>query len=317
MKNADRLLAQILPDIAQEHDIVCIELADHWVFRLQKQARSCFIYGYHFDINPAAATLLVQDKYAAAQALLHAGVPTVPYQRFVRPDLAALLEMPASWQAMRQCFDAYRQDVICKANLGSGGQNVFRARSPEELEQAVHQIFRGGRSLCLSPYLEIQQEYRVVMHGADTLLVYRKLRPEVTGDGQNTLYALMLDQLGADVQPDAALDLHEIPAQGERVLVNWRHNLGLGSRAEQVYESELQEQLSGLARQALQVLGLQLASVDMVLSSAGLQVLEVNAGIMLERFGLQGPAEYEQVRAIYTRLVLHLLAAADKPLQRA
>lgn len=313
MKNADRLLAQMLPDIAQEHHIDCIPLAEHWVFRLQKQARTCFVYGYHFDINAAAASLLVQDKYAAAQALLQAGLPVVPHQRFVRPDLAALLEMSANWRAMLECFSTYRQDVICKANLGSGGQNVFRARSLEELEYAVHQVFRGSRSLCLSPYLEIQQEYRVVMHGSDTLLVYRKQRPEVTGDGQSALYALIIEQLGPEVQPDLALDLHAVPARGEKILVNWRHNLGLGSRAERVSDPALQAQLSALARQALHFLGLQLASVDMVLTSAGLQILEVNAGIMLERFGLQGPAEYEQVRQIYTRLVLHQLACEDTP----
>ena len=48
-------------------------------------------------------------------------------------------------------------------------------------------------SLAISPYLEIEDEVRVVLLDETPLVVYSKSRPAVEGDGRHSLFELALD----------------------------------------------------------------------------------------------------------------------------
>ena len=66
--------------------------------------------------------------------------------------------------------------VVAKPNEGTSGRFVFRANSEAELEHAAQEIFASHLSLAISPYVEIEQEVRVILLDDDPLVVYRKER---------------------------------------------------------------------------------------------------------------------------------------------
>lgn len=304
MQNDSRILIQIVQEICTEAEISLQFLARHWVLQLQKSHRVHAIYGYNLGINQASAYLIANDKFATAQVLSLAQIPCVEHVSFLRPELAAeLFNRSGNWSEMLNYFQTHQQNLVCKANISSGGQHVYHVQNLLQLEHAVHTLFRVGRSLCLSPYVPISEEYRVLLYRQTTPLIYRKERPFVIGDGARSVSELMREKYAAKVSSMDPDQLLEIPAADEKKLLNWKHNLGQGARAEQVPPGPIWEALSQLARQAGQALQLDFAAIDLIETPTGLQVLEINPGIMMESFARQGEAEYALAKAIYRRAI--------------
>src|SRR5690606_37999735 len=163
---------------------------------------------------------------------------------------------------------------VCKGNTTSGGEHVYRVQNQMQLETAVHQLFKSFRSLCLVPYVDILNEYRVIVHQAQVRLIYAKHRPFVLGNGQDHLYTLALEKYGP-IPWAPELELNWIPEIGKRVLLNWKHNLSHGAQAKLLKDQALQNILNPLALQTVQALGLHLAAVDIAETSQGHKVLEV------------------------------------------
>ena len=68
-----------------------------------------------------------------------------------------------SWGNIIDFAETYNHQLVCKPNDGTGGKDVFVVKNQLELEQAVHQLLEAYRSICLSPFYEIEQEYRVIV----------------------------------------------------------------------------------------------------------------------------------------------------------
>jgi glutathione synthase/RimK-type ligase-like ATP-grasp enzyme len=83
---------------------------------------------------------------------------------------------------------------VVKPNEGTGGVDVFRVSTNAELEAAVTAVFSHHSALAISPYYEIEKEYRVILLNGTALLVYSKDIPMLTGDGQSTVWQLILGQ---------------------------------------------------------------------------------------------------------------------------
>ncbi|MGV3525805.1 MAG: ATP-grasp domain-containing protein [Candidatus Sericytochromatia bacterium] len=304
MRNDSRILIQIVQEICTEAEISLQFLARHWVLHLQKAKRVHAIYGYNLGINQASAYLIANDKFATAQVLALAQIPCVEHISFLRPELAAdLFDHSGNWSEMLRYFHSHQQNLVCKANISSGGQHVYHVQNPLELEHAVHTLFRVGRSLCLSPYVPIAEEYRILFYRQTTPLIYRKERPFVYGNGTRSVLELMREKYAAWVPGTDPDQLLHVPEAGEKVLLHWKHNLGQGARAEQIPPGATWDALSHLARQAAEALQLDFAAIDVIETPTGLQVLEINPGIMMESFARQGDSEYALAKAIYRRAI--------------
>lgn len=302
MSAPSRQLVELLGEICREEGIQLSALSQDWVLRLERQGRIGHVYGYHFGINSAAAELIAGDKLATFAILQTQGVAVIPHR---------LLERPAQASGLRPLlaahFAALDGHLVCKLNTGSGGQQVWRLRSLPDFERLAAGLLQEHRCLCLTPYLEIQEEYRVILLPPERL-IYRKLRPFVLGDGRTPL-----GQLAGSRTLPPERSARDVPACGERVLLEWRHNLALGARAEIVTDPATCARLEALAGQALSALNLRLAAVDIVVTDQPDAVLEVNSGLMLEYFARQGPHERRRAKAIYRQAVLTMLAETDQP----
>ena len=131
-------------------------------------------------------------------------------------------------------FRDHPKGIVVKPNEGTSGESVHRVSTEPELELAVHEIFSSSLGLAISPYMEIEQEVRVVLLDDRPIVVYSKQRPTVVGDGKHSVRALLLEGIppekyarvlaGVIDNPDK-VDLNAIPPLGRRIVVNWRHNL--------------------------------------------------------------------------------------------
>lgn len=282
VKNAERILIASLRRYAVSRGLELQLLSGDWVACLQKAGRRHLVIGYDLGLNGSAASRIASDKGATYDVLRHAGVPALEHRAFLHPRFLDFMPQDGNWTGLLAAFTEFGRDAVIKDNEGTGGIEVFRVRSLTELEQRAHKLFQIARAIALSPFVAIEDETRLVMIDGDCVLAYAKQRASVTGDGTRTVGELIAANPSAYDNPGLPLDA--VPAAGQRVPLQWRHNLGLGARAILLDANapELASRLA-LARNTMAALTLRFASIDIMTAGGGIpMVLEANAGVMLE-----------------------------------
>lgn len=153
--------------------------------------------------------------------------------------------------------------LVIKPHRGTSGQGVTRVDSLEAMVAALTCLRVQYQALAASPWVDIEHEYRVIVLADQAQLIFEKVRRAPGGD--------------------------------------WRNNLKFGSMAVIEIDPNLCRTLIGMAVGAAGALGLRFASVDLVVSRAGLAVLEVNSGVCLERFSAFSGDHFSRAGAVYVR----------------
>lgn len=311
MSENTRQLVKIVKEICLENAIDFKSFSYDWILQLSANGRKMFIYGYKFPNNNASIEQICNDKSALSDILTIHKIPHVEHYYFMSPNYEQYTGKNGDWNKMEELLCEHRK-IVCKANAGTGGRNVFKVGSQKELEIAVHRIFSNTSSLCIAPYRTIKSEYRVIIINSNIGVIYEKCRPAVVGNGIDTIGRLIEsdDTLsGIDIDPD--IDLHYIPALQEKVVVSWKHNLGQGAKPAIVADNFLQERLSALALSCVLALDIEFASVDIIESEKGLEVLEVNSGIMMEKLSRSSQKNYDIAKDIYKKAIFSYLKMDD------
>jgi hypothetical protein len=315
--NRERILVELLREVAAETGIEMTTFSQDWIIHLRQGAVARHVYGYNFDLNPAAAQLIACDKTAASDLLAFHDIPRVEHRLFLHPRLSAYVDAGGNWRDMLAFAEQCGWDVVCKPKDGTGGRDVHRARGRLELEQAVHRLFESEHALSLSPFLAIDQEYRFIVLAGQCELAYAKRRPAVLGDGRSTIAELIAAAIKAGAMPaevaarairDHEPRLDDVPPHGAVLDLHWKHNLGQGSRPHEIADAALRCRLTDLACRCARALNLQFASVDIVEVAARHMVLEVNSGIMMETYARTAPNGRETAKRIYAKAVKRMLA---------
>lgn len=311
MSEDTRQLVKIVKEICAENDIDFISFSYDWILQLSANGRKMFIYGYKFPNNNAAIEQICNDKSALSDILSIHKIPHVEHYYFMSPNNKQYTGENGDWNRMEKLLHEHKK-IVCKANTGTGGRNVFKVDSQKELEIAVHDIFSKTRSLCIAPYRTIKSEYRVIIINSNVGVIYEKCRPAVIGNGIDTIGRLIeMDDTLSGINIDSDIDLHYIPALQEKVDLSWKHNLGQGARPVIVVDSFLHEKLSTLALSCTLALDIEFASVDIIESEAGLEVLEVNSGIMMENLSRSSLNNYAIAKTIYKKAIFSFLKMDD------
>lgn len=307
--NKDRFLVEALRRIAAERGIEFSSLSHDWILRLHHNGITRSVYGYNFDLNPAAAALIANDKSALSAVLAHHAIPHVEHRLFLAPKFFEYIGPGGNWTPALQYAERTGYPLVCKTNQGTGGNTVFKVNNQAELEAAFQKIHTSDRGLALSPYYPIDAEYRIVLLKGSALLCYEKQRPCVTGDGQSTFFELLQSDYSRDPELlEAALanpnfPLHETPDKDGKIPVIWKHNLGKGATPLFSPEPEIQQAVSALAQAACAAIGIQFASVDVIQANNQMKIMEVNAGIMLENLSRFSSEGRKRAFDVYARAV--------------
>jgi D-alanine-D-alanine ligase-like ATP-grasp enzyme len=307
MENSQRAIVKIITEICAENGITCQSFSYDWIFRLTRAGKSTHVFGYQFEINPSTAQLICSDKSAASDLLISSGIPTVAHTFFMSPINMQYVGEAGNWKKLQNLL-ALHGSLVCKTNEGTGGNQVYLVSTLFELEEATYKIFGGARSMAVSPYYEIECEYRVVILKNRVKLIYIKNILSVTGDGKSTLRALVLANLsinqGISLKTNLPENDHQIILnKDEKYYLNWKHNLGQGASPEIVQDETLITRLSALALQAAEALHIQFASIDIIKTGQGYLILEINSGVMMEYFSQVSDEHYQIVKEIYKEAI--------------
>jgi hypothetical protein len=161
--------------------------------------------------------------------------------------------------------------LVIKPHRGTGGQGVTRVDSPSAMVAALTCLRVQYEALAACPWVDVEREYRVVVLDEHAQLIFEKVRPVPDGE--------------------------------------WRNNLKYGSKPVIAEDPRLCDRLTGLALRAVGALGLRFASVDIVVTGAGMAVLEVNSGVCLERFSASSADHFDLVSAVYARALRACVAS--------
>ncbi len=291
MASPQRTFVDAVRRYGDRHAITVDVRSDGWLIVMQKGARRHLVFGYDIGLNSAVSRGIANDKAATAELLAHSGIPCVPHTLFLDPRLHAHVSPDGTWQAMLQLLAQHPDGVVVKPNEGTSGRSVFLVTSPPKLELAVQDVLAAHASLAISPFVAIEDEVRVIVLDAVPLVVYAKNRPSVVGDGKQTLLELAIAMTPAArrsvMLPGLLRDLDKaeldtvLPA-GQRQVLNWRHNLDAGARPLLLEQGNVRETCIQLAVQAATAIGLRFGSIDVVNADDRWQILEINAGVMME-----------------------------------
>lgn len=89
---------------------------------------------------------------------------------------------------------------------------------------------------------------------------------------------------------------------------SWKHNLAHGAIPIILNNKILMNDLSNIAIKASSLLNIKFASIDIVEADNKLLILEINSGVMLEKFSSFSHKNYEITKSIYKKVIVDNLA---------
>lgn len=304
MKGDRRQLVKIVKEICQEHNISLQSFSDEWILELTTNSRTMYIYGYKFPNNNASIEQICNDKSALSDILNAHNIPHVPHYYFISPNNQLDMDPNGDCGKMQALLHQYGT-LVCKPNAGTGGRNVYKVSSRRELEHYSHEIFSKSRAMAVAPYREILAEYRIIIVNSNVGVIYTKIRPSVTGNGVDSIKRLIEKNFSlAGVEIDDELDILRIPVPGEIVEVSWKHNLGQGAHPVIVSDDAKKEELTTLALSCADILEAEFMSIDIIEDECGLEILEINSGVMMENFAKSSFQNYLIAKDIYEKAII-------------
>ena len=298
MITSQRIFVEAIEEYCRAHGIAVEVRSDGWLIVMQRGPRRHLAFGYDIGLNSAIAHQIANDKAATAELLKWSGVPCIPHTLFLGPKLSAHVAAPGSFEDMHRLLTDHPEGLVVKPNEGTSGECVFRVTTKAKFERAVTTIFSAYSSLAISPWVNIEEEIRVVIVDDVPLIVYGKNRPSAVGDGQHSLLELarvatpepFRARVAADLVDDMnAADLNAIVPQGQRRALNWRHNLDCGAHPVLVGAGQTRDACVGIAIKAAQAIGIRFGSIDVVRVDGSWQILEINSGVKMEALGRRYP----------------------------
>jgi glutathione synthase/RimK-type ligase-like ATP-grasp enzyme len=310
MLNSHRTFVDAVKKYCASHGIAVETRSQGWLIIMQRGPKRHFAFGYDLGLNNAVAHQIANDKAATAEVLQFCGVACVPHTLFLSPRMNEYVPPSRSWEAMLRLLRENPEGIVVKPNEGTSGDSVFKVASEPELELAAHRIFSSHLSLAISPFMDIEEEVRVVLLDQSPIVVYKKERPSIVGDGKHSLLELALAATPTErsaIVPamianldKAALD--QVLPLGRRHILNWRHNLDSGAQPIVLEQGAIREACVQIAVNAAKSIDIRFGSIDVVQVNGGWQILEINSGVMMEALSKSHP---ELVYAAYS-------AALDK-----
>jgi glutathione synthase/RimK-type ligase-like ATP-grasp enzyme len=176
MPEDQRIFVEAVKRYCARHGIAIQIRSQGWLIIMQRGPKRHFALGYDLGLNSAIAHRIANDKGATAEVLTLAGIACVPHTVFLNPKLGGQVAPPGSWQAMLDLLRQHPEGLVVKPNEGTSGKSVFLVSTSPELERAAAEIFSSHLTLAISPYVEIEDEVRVVVIDELAPVVYSKQR---------------------------------------------------------------------------------------------------------------------------------------------
>ena len=303
----ERIINRVLKDIAKEKNYEYETFSHDWIVRLKNKDKMLTTYGYIMQGIDSVSQMICKDKSALYEILNKNNVPTIPHELYLgKKKQKIYLERELGLEDFYSAFEKYKKIVI-KDNNGGSGIDVYLITKEEQIEPVVGGLLNKDKDIAISPYFDVEDEYRIVVYKSKPEIIFRKQRPNIVGNGVDTTEKLIKDKFGKVIEVDEWVDLKRVPKKDEKVVLRWMHNLKNGASAENIYDEEKKQKLFSLATKVAKVIGINFASIDIMDVDGEFKVLEVNSGVTLEKFARTSSENYKEVEKLYRKIVFEVL----------
>ena len=303
----ERVINTILKNIAKENNYTFETYAHDWIVRITNGNKRLTTYGYIMQGIDSVSQMICRDKSALCEVLKRNNIPAIEHCLHLgKKKQKIYLEKEIGLDDIYEFFDKYGQLVI-KDNNGGSGIDVYLIRKKEDIDKVCSTLLNKDKDIAISPYFDAEDEYRIVVYKNEPQIVFKKQRPNVVGNGKDTIEILMKEKYGKLFEVDEWIDLNYVPKTDEKVTLRWMHNLKYGANAVSLDDEEKRKQLFDLAKKVAKVVGIKFASVDIMDRNGELMVLEVNSGVTLEKFARTSEENYKKVEELYKKIVFEVL----------
>lgn len=296
-------MLKIIDEICKEKNIEETFHSFGWIRELKKDGKIRHIVRNTFDLNPAGAYDIVNDKYAAYEILKNNNVEVLKhimlFNPITREEFASNLE-----KQVEEALIEFNGKVVIKANNSCQGKDVFLLTQKEEIIDKVKELFKeGSDGVSACPYKEIEAEYRVIYLDGNIEYVYKKEKPYIIGNGKNSVKELA--QKNNITELDNRLNLEYVPKQNEKVVISWKHNLCSGALPKTLLEDDKYiEKVKQIALKAGKATNVKFASIDISQDiDEEIYVMEINGNVCMTKFAEEVPEGYEVAKKIYAKAI--------------
>jgi len=269
--NAQR---DFIKEVCTELNILLESFSQDYVLRLSKDGVTRQIFGAYWDVNSAAADRIACDKNACYTLLKNSNIPAIPHELFFNPQRRMGWAGPeGTWSHALRFFNSTGASAVLKPNQGTRGMDVYYCDSIPLMEAAAQTIFASYPSCAISPYVDIETEYRVFYHMGTCLFAYGKKA------GDTWQHNLSQGAKAFELPAKSAADKMKLSA------------------------------LHSLATRAAKCVGINFATVDIAEEPSGkLMIMEINSGVQAKLLLDQLPHLRPIVKSIYAKAISGLFA---------
>ncbi|MCL2577394.1 MAG: hypothetical protein FWE27_05010 [Defluviitaleaceae bacterium] len=255
-----------IKEICKEEGIQFECLSFDYITRLTKNGVSRHIFGAYWDLNSAAADRIACDKTACYLLLKKSGIPAIVHELLCNPlRRSGFTGKDGEWVRAVKFFKKYNNKVVLKPNRGTMGQDVYLCQTMPEIETAAHAIFQNNPDAALSPYHEIENEYRVFYLNGNACFAYGKAK------GSTWQHNLSQGAVAFEIS---------------------------------LSDKEKIAKLKNLSTHAAECIGITFASIDIAEFASGeFAVMEINSGVQARQLLEQLPHLQPVIKNIFTEAV--------------
>jgi cyanophycin synthetase len=249
-----------------------------------------WVYGQQTPFVQRPSVEIASDKPLAYELFAEVGLPVPEHVVIDARDIATA----------ESFLEAGPIPCLVKPAGGSGGRGVIGSiRTPSQLKRALLHGSAESQRLLVERQVAGDQ-FRILVLQGEILLVLRRARPRVTGDGEASVAELIWREyesrlklgearglkpfkIGLDclhTLEEQGLSLASVPPAGASVTVMTATNFG-GSRDSEVVTTPLSAALEADVLRAVGVLGLRLAGLDLITPNPS-KPLDAGGGVILD-----------------------------------
>ena len=271
---------KIIKEICDEDNIKLEILSKDFISKLEKNNKIKYIYGYKFPLNNHAIGEILDDKYAFYEILKNLNIKTVEIK-------------PIFLNYNKEFVKNYLNkniNVILKSNNGTCGLEVYKISNYEELITKIDELLIKNSPVCLSPFYNIKNEYRVIVLNNKIKIIYGKIKPVIIGDGNSNILELLKKFNYNYYSKEENIkslnyNLEEILPLNKKIEIDFKFNLSRGSKLFMDIDNNKKIKLEKIIYSILNKLDIKFASIDIIeTDNDELLVLEANSGVMMDNF---------------------------------
>lgn len=270
-------MQSILKDICDKKGIKFTLVSNGLLSILEKEGKTRYLIGTKFDLNNHVVGNICDDKYALYSVLDYFKIPVAEH---------LLINRNYNKEEIMRFWKNNNFNVVVKSNIGKCGNDMYHVTNEKELFEKINELLDRFYSISISPYYEIENEYRTIILNGKVELIYGKIKPVIVGDGKRSIYELLCEFNPIYFKNrKEVLGFDKILNIGESYEYNWQFNLSKGSMPFIPDDVELINNIKALALKVVETVNLKFVSVDIIkLNTGELLVLEVNSGVTLSHF---------------------------------